>query len=201
VSVAGHSPRGGEGVDNFPTPSWCIDRLLEAWTPRAGWIMEPAAGDGAIIAAARRRLPLQGWAALDIRDCGAEQRAAGATNVYTADFLRWDGDQDITSRITTVWTNPPFALAEQFIRRADSLFPDADLCFLVRLGFLATEKRSKLWWDLGAPDVYVLPNRPSFTPDGGTDSSDYAWIVLPGDEARAEGKFCVLATTPKEQRR
>jgi hypothetical protein len=194
VSVAGHSPRGGEGVDNFPTPAWCVHRLLEAWTPRTDRpdILEPAAGDGAIVRAAwtlDRR-----WARLDIRDCGQAGQEV-------ADFLTWEPPLPLGDIIGTVWTNPPFALAEQFIRRSAALFPDADLCFLVRLGFLASEGRAALWRELGAPDMYVLPNRPSFNADGKTDSSDYAWIVLPGDDCRDVGALRILGTTGKAERK
>jgi hypothetical protein len=193
VSVAGHSPRGGEGVDNFPTPAWCVHRLMELWWPRPGAILEPAAGDGAIVRAASRDLG-RDWIRLDIRDCGQPGQEI-------ADFLTWEPEPKWISYVSTVWTNPPFALAEQFIRRAAALFPEADLCFLVRLGFLASDGRAALWRELGAPDVYVLPNRPSFNADGKTDSSDYAWIVLPGDDCRDAGTLRILGTTGKAERK
>ena len=193
MSVAGHSPRGGEGVDNFPTPAWCVHRLLEAWTPRAGFILEPAAGDGAIVRAAARAIE-RSWFTLDIRDCGQSGQEI-------ADFLTWEPHPTMITRVGTVWTNPPFALAEQFIRRSAALFPDADICFLVRVGFLASEGRAALWRELGAPDVYVLPNRPSFNTDGKTDSSDYAWIVLPGEDRRDVGALRILGTTGKAERK
>jgi hypothetical protein len=71
--------------------------------------------------------------------------------------------------------------------------------FLLRLGFLASSSRLPLWRDIGAPDVNVLPNRPSFTGNG-TDSADYAWYVFP-PEKRAAGVLRTLADTPAGQRR
>ena len=49
------------------------------------------------------------------------------------------------------------------------------------------------------PDVYVLPNRPSFTGHG-TDSCEYAWFVFGASRPKPRGLVRVLATTPKEQR-
>jgi len=70
-----------------------------------------------------------------------------------------------------VVTNPPYSLAEEFARGARVLCPRAELLFLLRIAFLASAQRLALWRDIGAPDVYVLPNRPSFTGNG-TDSAD-----------------------------
>jgi hypothetical protein len=57
------------------------------------------------------------------------------------------------------------------------------------------------------PDVFVLPNRPSFRPSKRgiftTDSIEYAWFMW-GEEPgryRSEGRMSVLNTTPKEERR
>jgi hypothetical protein len=200
VSVAGHGPRRGGPDDFYETPAWCVARLLEAWRPRAGAILEPAAGDGAIIRAASGLE--REWTAVECRATAAPALGATGAGIVIADFLSWEPpSMRLLETVTTVWTNPPFKDAEAFIRRSALIFPDADLVFLVRLGFLASEGRLALWRDLGAPDVYVLPNRPSFTPDGGTDSADYAWIVLPGEERRKEGTFKVLASTPVSVRR
>jgi hypothetical protein len=48
------------------------------------------------------------------------------------------------------------------------------------------------------PDVYVLPNRPSFT-GGSTDSIEYAWFVWRTRAARS-GTIRVLAETGREER-
>lgn len=206
MSAAGLGPRRGGPDDAFPTPSWVTRRLLDAWRPRDGWLLEPAAGDGAIIRAATEVIGPRVWAAVECRaTCrGALQalvdtQPASPSRVAIDDFLTWEPPLGYVDHVTTVITNPPFHSAEAFIRRARQLFPHADLVFLVRLGFLASEKRVQLWRDLGAPDVNVLPNRPSFTSDGGTDSSDYAWIVFPG-ERRPVGSFLVLPLTSDIER-
>jgi hypothetical protein len=100
--------------------------------------------------------------------------------------------------LSAVITNPPYSQAEEFIRHSQATWPCADLVFLLRLGFLASAARLKLWEAIGTPDVWVLPNRPSFTGHG-TDSADYAWYHWPS-EARNEGDLRVLADTPKGER-
>lgn len=203
MSATNRGPRRGGPDDFFVTPGWCVHRLLDAWRPRPGWLVEPGAGDGALIRAVDTGLAEpQEWVAIECRATarGALEKASSRMVVSIADFLTWEPEPEHAARVSTVVTNPPFYLCEEFIRRSAFLFPDADLAFLVRLGFLASAKRVPLWRELGAPDVYVLPNRPSFTADGATDSSDYAWIVLPGDDVRSCGVFRVLPQTPFEER-
>lgn len=201
MSATGRGPRLGGPDDFYVTPSWCVDRLLDVWTPpSAGNFCEPAAGDGAIIKAVNKRLGKRDWLAIECRATAAQAiREAGAEPVI-ADFLTWQpASTDQTAAVSWLITNPPYSLCEQFIRRAHQLFTYAPLVFLVRLGFLASEQRLALWRDVGTPDVFVLPNRPSFTGNG-TDSADYAWIVI-GNAPGGFGKFRVLNTTPLAERK
>jgi hypothetical protein len=201
VSATGRGPRRGGPDDCYPTPAWVVDRLLEAWAPRPGTLLEPAAGDGALIAAVNAKLGDRDWLAVECRATAAQACRAAGANPVVADFLTWEPG-DLTDQVSAVITNPPFSRAEEFIRHADEICPTADLVFLVRLGFLASSGRLALWQDVGMPDVYVLPNRPSFTGDGATDASDYAWIVVPAtDIDRHVGTFRVLAETPAAVRR
>ena len=55
------------------------------------------------------------------------------------------------------------------------------------------------------PDLYVLPNRPSFTKNGNTDSIEYAWFVWGHDRYVSGGQarpsvWKLLDLTPKEER-
>lgn len=200
MSSTGRGPRLGGPDDFYVTPTWAVSRLLDRWTPRKGWLLEPAAGTGAIIQAVNARLGDQTWMAVECRATAAPECQAAGANPVIADFLTWEPEPHATTAVTTVITNPPFALCEEFIRRADQVFPDADIVFLVRLGFLASEGRVKLWRDVGCPDVFVLPNRPSFVESGATDSADYCWIRIPALH-QASGTFQVLDSTPKEMRR
>jgi hypothetical protein len=126
--------------------------LLDAWSPRPGCILEPAAGDGAIIRAARKYLT-HTWCAVEIREECREYLRHDAASTWIADFLTWEPPSSLSP--VAVVANPPFARCEEFIRRSARLFPKTDLCFLIRLGFLGSEERVALWRDLGVPDLYV----------------------------------------------
>lgn len=187
--------------DVFPTPAWCVHRLLEAWQPRPGRIFEPGVGDGAIVRATQQKIGVRPWFGVDCRaTCARALEAIPGGGFEIADFTRWQlPDPRMAGDVAAVIANNPFSLNEEFIRRCRLLFPGADGAFLVQLGFLASKRRVALWRDVGMPDVHVLPDRPGFTADGQTDMRDYAWIVLPA-EARARGSFGVLALTPPEER-
>jgi hypothetical protein len=170
--------------DAYLTPQWCVRRLLEVWQPRAGVLMEPAVGTGAIVAAVGESFGP--WLAYDIRP---------EVVSIPRDFLEMTST---SPGVTAVITNPPYCLAEEFVRHSRKVCPCADLVFLLRIAFLASAGRLPLWRDLGTPDLYVLPNRPSFTGNG-TDSADYAWFRWTV-EKRDHGDVRVLAETPKSER-
>lgn len=183
--------------DAYATYPWCVERLLEAWRPlSSGMLLEPACGDGAIIQTVNSFIPFREWIAYDIRD------VQPSVPYFKCDFLstqavgmvgEWWGDQ-----VSAVITNPPFSLAEAFLRRSRELCPTADLVFLLRLNFLGGKERKQLWYDIGVPDAKVLPNRPDFSGDGG-DSCEYGWLVFP-PEPRPAGTVTILGTTPLEVR-
>ena len=143
-----------------------------------------------MISAIRERISMDDgtWISYDLRPVNAI-----AEFHAQCDFLAVDVDAPYSKDLTAVVTNPPYSLAEKFIRHARKLCPHADLVFLLRLAFLASAKRLPLWQDVGIPDVYVLPNRPSFT-GGGTDSADYAWFVWRKDGNLGDtGELRILA--------
>ena len=174
----------------YMTPSWVVRRLLEVWTPRNGLAIEPAVGEGAIV----RAMPstIERWQTIDIRDVPPSSQFHRRCDYLVSNFAEF-------SEAETVITNPPFSLAEAFIRKARRECPKADLVFLLRLGFLASVERVALWKDLGEPDLFILPNRPSYT-GSGTDKYDYAWYVFPPN-SRAHGHISHLAETSLAERK
>jgi hypothetical protein len=113
--------------------------------------------------------------------------AAPGANITIGDFLDAAAAKRSRNRYAVAITNPPFRLAQAFIeaclQRADTVV------MLLRLNYLASKSR----WEFMSghtPDVYVLPNRPSFT-GGGTDSIEYGWFVWTQDR-RSEGRIKVL---------
>jgi hypothetical protein len=185
--------RGAERLpdDAYMTPPWCVRRLLDVWRPRgtSGILVEPAVGTGNIV----RTIGTEpfAWLTYDVR----EVAPVGEMHV-TGDFLKVGS---YGTDAEAVITNPPYSLAEEFIRHSRCCFPRADLVFLLRLNFLGAIERVPLWLALGTPDVNVLPNRPDFS-GGGGDSCEYAWYVWP-PEKRASGTVRVLAETSLAERK
>jgi hypothetical protein len=180
--------------DFYPTPAACVARLLEVVNlPSDGLWLEPAAGDGAIIRAIGERR----WIAIEIRE---ECRLAlggllfdhPGSSVGIADFL----SEPVRNDYRVVITNPPYSLALEFIKRSFQVAPNAWIVMLLRLNFAASQKRAAFMRAF-PPDVYVLPNRPSFTGTGKTDATEYAWFIWPAEPARSTrkcGTFQVLRT-------
>ena len=162
-----------------------------------GTIVEPSAGNGAIIRAATGSIPLARWLAYEIRE-EERETLSGLCATVIENFLTVDPPEaDLDDCVTAVIGNPPYSVAWDFIKEASRKFPRAEICFLLRVAFAASEERNAFMRDT-TPDVYVLPNRPSFTGDG-SDSADYAWFIWQ-PETRAAGKFMVLEATPLAER-
>jgi hypothetical protein len=88
------------------------------------------------------------------------------------DFLVLDFDR----KLDWVVGNPPFGDAAAHVRKALALRPRYGVAFLLRLGFLESEKRRAFWLENPLSEVHVLTRRPSFTVSG-TDSAAYGFFV------------------------
>ncbi len=104
-----------------------------------------------------------------------------------------------------VIANPPFSLAEAFVRRAVEIADEGIVAMLVRVALVESQERYAFWVDHPPLWMRFLVERPSFTvpdyvdipqqpdlfgevhdvtpPPGGTDLTAYAWIVWEGANA------------------
>lgn len=181
--------------DYYPTPAWCVDRLLDRVAMRlphrcASWL-EPCAGSDAIVDAVGAWYSAHDpashieWARRDLHP--------QADGIERSDYLWFHGIE--ASGFDVAITNPPYREAHPFF---EAMRRDARIVIaLLRLGFAASEERRE-FLNASRPSIYVLPNRPSFTIDGRTDASDYAWFVW-GLDDRPEVRW--LETTPAAERR
>lgn len=168
--------RKASGLDFYRTPAWCIEKILPE-LPLGGSILEPCAGDGAIIKAM-----IQAGVDSDIIDAieidGAHEKSLRALNVdfAIADSLAGCGMWAAPHGLVIM--NPPFNKAEAFCRYAIAAQCKhrGTTAVLMRLAMLEGAKRVAFWAEHPA-DVFVLAKRPSFT-GGGTDSCAYAWFVF-----------------------
>jgi len=180
--------------DLYETPSWTTRAILAELQglPRDAVWLEPAFGKGAITDA------VDGFyvSALDWRACDIGEPPPRGTFPNVAfeqlDFLTVaPGKLGPLPSIRVIITNSPFSLAQEFVEHA-LCWMDATVIMLLRLNFLGSQKRAKLFHG-SMPDVYVLPKRPSFT-GGGTDATEYAWMVWPAGQhyGRRVGQISVL---------
>ena len=188
--------------DFYQTSPWIVHRLLEAVDLPVGAWLEPAVGHGAIVRAVNQFHERTGfkvdWWGADIRKAvrGEVSDVIDSTQLYAGlDFTR--PSMLDTGEFDVIISNPPFSLAMEFIERSLQL---ADhVAMLLRLNFLGSATRAA-FFRANMPDVYVLPNRPSFTSDGRTDATEYAWAVWGPVRNRTSGQVSVLAETPAAER-
>jgi hypothetical protein len=162
-------PDSARGTDLYETPEAATLALL-AVEPLPQTILEPACGRGAISKVLRGA----GHTILenDIVDYGLGQDSV-------QDFLNFNPAP--TAEIGAVVTNPPYRLAQQFVRRALTLCPRVFM--LLRLTFYESERRKDVLEDTGLIRVHVFRNRlPMMHRDGWTGNrvsnpTAFAWFV------------------------
>lgn len=152
-----------ENLDSYP--AWAVDLLLDALAPHFAWtraqVLEPAAGDGAIV----RRLLVRGVptthiAATEIDPARAEMVRAIIPDVRCADYL-FAPVTDVGS-FDLIVTNPPFALAADFARVALGMAGDrGTVALLLRLNWLGSQERAA-FHRAHPSDILLLPKRPEF---------------------------------------
>ena len=158
--------------DAYYTPAWCVRALLATVQLPGGNWLEPAVGDGAIVRAVNEVRRDVEWTIndIDLSRVGDLLACGWGQSPYTAAGFEFEVE-DIHA---VVITNPPFSQALEFVQGA--MKDGKIVVMLLRLNWLASQKRNRFLLD-NAPSVYVLPRRPSFTNDGKTDATDYAWFV------------------------
>lgn len=87
-----------------------------------------------------------------------------------------------TGRPDVIITNPPFSLAMEILEKSMKIVSEkGKVILLLRLGFLASDKRFDFMRGNPPTDMFVLHKRPSFTGKG-TDSQEYGWFVWDKDK-------------------
>jgi hypothetical protein len=167
--------------DNYITPFWAIEvmvpHLKKLCRTREGYldILEPGAGTGNIGRVLRATYPKAAIFGIEKRRLSA-RTIRKPYSVYTnkTDFLSWPGPRAKAKLFDLCMMNPPYKLAFEFIWH--SLELSRTVVALLKLDFLASQGRAE-WMRKNTPAVYVIPKRPSFTPDGETDWHNYGWFV------------------------
>lgn len=150
----------------YRTPHWCFNALTTYinWS-RIDLFYEPCSGDGRIIE----------WAKHYQVDKPPTRFIDNEPQRGGYDFI----NVTLPAEADVIISNPPYTFAEEFVEHG---FNNAlASCWLLRLGFLASQQRKKLFEKHPLTALYVLSKRPSF--DGnGTDNSEYAWFIWDNPE-------------------
>jgi len=180
-------------LDTYITPLWTVHRLLEVLSLPGGLWMDPCAGSGNIVQAARMLRPEVRWKSYEIRPECLDALVNADADPTITDFTKVADPP----KADVVLMNPPFGLAQQFIEKC--LNSASHVVVLLRLNYLGSQKRNAFMRE-HCPDVYILPNRPGFTPDGKTDSIEYAWMHFRQGAPGLHGRIMVLPVTPRAER-
>jgi hypothetical protein len=162
--------------DLYETPPCAVRALLAVEKLPPGAVWEPACGPGAIV----RVLRAAGhkvWAT-DLVDYKSPDQDQGGI-----DFLIEHGSSPYF--IASIVTNPPFKLADQFVRHALLLCPRVYM--LLRLAFLESERRSVILDSGWLRRVHVFRKRLPMMHRAGWDGPRassalaFAWFVFDRD--------------------
>ena len=176
-------------LDYYGTPGWAA-RAIFPFVPLNGRILEPSAGEGAIVETLiAHGVDRERITAIEI-DPGRAERCQGRTGVVThcADFLTW---ADPTP-YDLVIGNPPFVEAQAFVEASLKLTEPVGgtVAMLLRGGFL--ESKGRVRFHRAHPsDLYVFAKRPIFIVGTQGDSAVYGWFKwAPGCGGRWEVLDC-----------
>jgi hypothetical protein len=148
-------------------------------------VVEPSAGHGPFVRAARAMWPSAEIVAVDVSpERLPDLSLAGADAVLVSPWEQIVSLPGTGTRL--IVGNPPFRQAEEHVRHALSLMRDGDaLAFLLRLNLLGSRSRLRLWEETPLSCVTPLVPRPSFT-GGGSDATEYAvFLWTKGDHEGA----------------
>lgn len=157
--------------DFYPTPEWCVRAGLSL-VPENDSILDPCAGDGAIVATATEL----GFVAYGVELHEGRVALAQSRNL---NVVQGDGFKMLQNDpVSTIVMNPPFINGEEWVEAA--VTPGRMVIILMKTTFIGSQRRGKLFQKIGLPDMYVMGRRPSFKPNGRSEpNTTYAWFVWP----------------------
>ena len=173
-------------------PDFCVaamGAMRDMGIPEPKKILDPGCGTGVWGWAAKQVWPkalvhgveLQAQSSFNRKNDGNQYQWGRYSKVHWGqDYLTFNPKV----RFDLVIGNPPYRLAEEFVRKSFRLVNPVTgyIVFLLRLAFLEGQKRADdLWRVIPPARVFVLPRRPSFGGyNGKTDATAYGLFVWDG---------------------
>jgi hypothetical protein len=146
-------------LDQYETPTWVTMALNPHLPVFTGKVWEPARGSGKMVAALRQ-------AGFDV---------VGSDITQGVDFL----DSDPETGVRAIITNPPYALAQEFIERALSIRGNRIVAMLLRTDFDHAASRAHLFADcpMFAKKVVLTKRIRWFEGSNGSPSFNHCWMI------------------------
>jgi hypothetical protein len=170
--------------DFYPTPQDVADRIVRSVDRHdlimpGARVLEPSAGDGAFVRAVRERQPEAKIMAVEPDPRHRHTLAEFTMHVWPHSLEEFTHTREACYDL--VIGNPPYNLAAEHVRLClDLLAPQGRLVFLLRLGFLASKGRRKLFAEHPPERVDVLAERPSFSWTWTCPACETKFTTLPG---------------------
>ena len=176
--AGGNSKFGREQNDFYATDPKSVKQLLSVYGLNGNRVLEPCVGNGSIANAIKEfygdKVEVTG---IDIVD-------RGYPNTIVKDFLTVDPKE----KFDCIVTNPPYSLAEEFIRHGmDFLGVGGQMCMFLKVQFLEGVGRKKLFDEFPPKYVYVFRKRANTLKNGETVNPDtgkpwstvicFAWFI------------------------
>ena len=198
--------RSADAYDTHPDVARACVRWLAAVTgPAPARILDPTAGSGPFVRAARECWPASKIAAVDIRgETQAAAHAAGADLSLTADALKIPAE--LIAMCDLIVTNPPFSLADALLKHLyPAMHPGAHLAFLLSVTWLGSLDR----WDgpcsalVSAPITLLAPivPRPTFGMKSGPKFECGLFVWKKGHTGPARIPYEPIRWTPPKRSR
>ena len=158
ANLVGGNPKSGRtNLDYYATNPEAVRMLLKSHHFDGGKILEPCVGGGHIANVLREEFPNGEFTFVDIVD-----RGYPSTTVcdFLGNFPDKNVDKEINIKYNTIITNPPYSLANQFIRKCWDLLEDGGkMAMFLRINFLEGVGRQQLFEDVPLRYVYVFRKR------------------------------------------
>jgi len=168
--------------DFYPTQpelALAITELVAGLLPLPiGLVIEPSAGTGAFIRAAKQVWPHVPACGVDIDPAMVPHlRAAGADDIYVGDWVEAMNTYTLEPG-TLILGNPPFGLAQEHITAGNRALAKGDFqAMLLRMSFLGSRQRVEFWQEFPARYLIPLVPRPKFIVGKSGDNSEYGVFV------------------------
>jgi hypothetical protein len=169
--AGGNSAGGRQDNDSYPTPVAVTRALFTIWKPSHNLVWEPACGNGVMSKAITRH-------GYEVYSSDKNNTGFGASGV---DFLWFD----TPGCPATIITNPPFNLAEQFIRKAKAL-GIKELALVLKSTYWHAARRYPLWKFWTPSIIAPLLWRPDFL-GLGAPTMEIMWCIW--DQSGQETKY------------